>query len=101
MNRHVLSILVDDNAGVLSRIAGLFTRRGYNIQSLSVGGTQDENISRITIVVVCDDIIPDAFVKADLINAARLNAHLHEFQAVVIDRYVVRDFNAGLFLYHS
>lgn len=63
MNRHVLSILVDNNAGVLSRISGLFTRRGYNISSLSVGVTQDENISRITIVVFCDDMVIDQIIK--------------------------------------
>ena len=63
MNRHVLSILCDNNAGVLSRIAGLFTRRGYNISSLSVGVTQDENISRITIVVFCDDMDIEQIIK--------------------------------------
>ena len=63
MNRHVLSILVDNNAGVLSRIAGLFTRRGYNISSLSVGETQDEKISRITIVVFCDDLVIEQIIK--------------------------------------
>ena len=63
MNRHVLSILVDNNAGVLSRIAGLFTRRGYNISSLSVGETQDEKISRITIVVFCDDMVIEQIIK--------------------------------------
>lgn len=63
MNRHVLSILVDNNAGVLSRIAGLFTRRGYNISSLSVGETQDEKVSRITIVVFCDDLVIEQIIK--------------------------------------
>lgn len=49
--RRVLSILVKNNPGVLNRIAGLFSRRGYNIDSLSVGKTEDENLSRMTVVV--------------------------------------------------
>ncbi len=57
MNRHVISILVENHAGVLSRVAGLFSRRGYNIESLSVGVTEDSDFSRITIVVWGDDRI--------------------------------------------
>ncbi len=51
MNKYVLSILVENQSGVLSRISGLFSRRGYNIDSLSVGETEDERFSRMTIVV--------------------------------------------------
>ncbi len=47
---HTISILVENHAGVLARIAGLFARRGYNIHSLAVGVTDDEKVSRITIV---------------------------------------------------
>lgn len=50
MSNIVLSLLVDNQAGVLSRIAGLFSRRGYNIDSLTVGETADPNLSRMTIV---------------------------------------------------
>ncbi|MEJ8555177.1 acetolactate synthase small subunit [Tepidibacter sp. Z1-5] len=53
--RHVLSVLVQNQSGVLSKIAGLFTRRGYNIDSLSVGETDNPKISRMTIVVNCDN----------------------------------------------
>lgn len=63
MGRHVLSILVKNHAGVLSRITGLFTRRGYNIDSLSVGVTEDPTISRITIVVTGDEYIVDQITK--------------------------------------
>ena len=63
MKRHVLSILVDNHAGVLSRITGLFSRRGYNIDSLSVGETETEDISRITVVVICDDDAIDQIIK--------------------------------------
>lgn len=48
--KHTISVLVENHAGVLARVAGLFARRGFNIDSLAVGVTDDENISRITIV---------------------------------------------------
>src|SRR5919206_604992 len=49
--RHVLSILVENKPGVLTRIAGLFARRGFNIDTLTVGPTDDEHLSRITLIV--------------------------------------------------
>jgi acetolactate synthase-1/3 small subunit len=49
-NKVVFSLLVDNEAGVLSRIAGLFSRRGYNIESLTVGETEEKSISRMTVV---------------------------------------------------
>ena len=52
---HVLSVLVENHAGVLSRIAGLFSRRMYNIDSLSVGVTENPDVSRMTIVTHADD----------------------------------------------
>ncbi len=59
MDKHVISILVENNAGVLSRVVGLFSRRGYNIDSLSVGETENPQFSRITIVTRGDDKIVD------------------------------------------
>ena len=53
--KHVLSVLVENQFGVLSKVVGLFSRRGYNIDSLSVGETDNSSISRITIVVNCDE----------------------------------------------
>ena len=53
--KHTLSVLVEDEAGVLSRIAGLFARRGFNIESLAVGPTEQSGISRITMVVPGDN----------------------------------------------
>ena len=53
----VFQILVDNNSGVLSRIAGLFSRRGYNIESITAGVTADPNITRITIMTSGDDDI--------------------------------------------
>ncbi|MEE1351478.1 MAG: acetolactate synthase small subunit [Clostridia bacterium] len=54
MEKYTLSVLVENSAGVLSRVVGLFTRRGFNIHSLSVGPTADDKISRITIEVKGD-----------------------------------------------
>ena len=51
MSRHTLSVLVEDKPGVLARIAGLFSRRGFNIESLAVGPTEHPDISRMTIAV--------------------------------------------------
>ena len=53
----MISILVENHSGVLSRVSGLFSRRGYNIDSLSVGVTEDPKISRITVVAFGDDNI--------------------------------------------
>ncbi|NJL89717.1 MAG: acetolactate synthase small subunit [Coleofasciculaceae cyanobacterium SM2_1_6] len=53
--KHTLSVLVEDEAGVLSRIAGLFARRGFNIESLAVGPAEQVGISRITMVVPGDE----------------------------------------------
>lgn len=55
MKKHVLSILVENHSGVLSRVSGLFSRRGYNIDSLSVGETENPKISRMTIVADADE----------------------------------------------
>ena len=63
MERHVLSVLVSNSSGVLSRVSGLFSRRGFNIESLTVGKTQDENISRMTITLTGNDEILDQFIK--------------------------------------
>jgi len=54
VNKYVLSLLVEDQAGVLNKIAGLFTRRGYNIDSLTVGITDDPDLSRMTITFTGD-----------------------------------------------
>jgi len=56
IRRRVISILVANNAGVLNKVAGLFARRAYNIDSLSVGETENPDTSRMTIVVTTDDL---------------------------------------------
>ena len=54
MNKHTLSVLVENKPGVLARVSGLFSRRGFNIDSLAVGETENPDVSRITIVVNAD-----------------------------------------------
>ena len=61
--KHTISILVENHAGVLARIAGLFARRAYNIDSLAVGVTEDENVSRITIVADGDEYTLEQILK--------------------------------------
>ena len=55
ITRHTLSVLVDNEAGVLSQVSRLFTRKGYNIESLAVGTTDEPDVSRISIEVMADD----------------------------------------------
>ena len=55
VTRHTLSVLVDNAAGVLSQVSRLFSRKGYNIESLAVGTTDEPDVSRITIEVMADD----------------------------------------------
>ena len=61
--RHILSILVENEAGALSRIAGLFSARGYNIESLTVAPTEDVTMSRMTIVTVGSDDVIEQITK--------------------------------------
>ncbi len=62
MAKYTLSVLVDNHAGVLSRVSGLFSRRGFNIDSLAVGVTEDPAVSRVTIIVNGDDHIVEQVV---------------------------------------
>ena len=61
--RHVLSVLVENNSGVLSRVAGLISRRGFNIESLSGGPTEDPTMSRITITMDADEVSYEQITK--------------------------------------
>ena len=76
--QYTLSILVENQAGVLSKISGLFSRRGFNIDSLAVGVTQDPSVSRITIVANGDEYIVEQLEKQlnkliPVIKVKRLN----------------------------
>ena len=63
MKQHIVSVLVENRAGTLSRVSGLFSRRGYNIDSLTVGETEDPSISRMTIAVSGDDTVLEQIIK--------------------------------------
>lgn len=63
MSKHILSVLVENKPGVLSRVTGLISRRGFNIESLSVGPTEDEKMSRLTAVIDADEIAYEQITK--------------------------------------
>jgi acetolactate synthase-1/3 small subunit len=62
-HRHIISALVENQHGVLAKVAGLFAARGFNIDSLTVGPTEDSTVSRMTIVTVADDDVLEQIVK--------------------------------------
>ena len=66
MKPHTLSVLVENRAGVISRVTGLFSRRGYNIESLAVGTCEEPEMSRITIVCTGDDAGIEQVMKKQL-----------------------------------
>ena len=74
-DHHVLSVLVENKAGVLSRVAGLYARRGFNISSLAVAPTDDERFSRITIVVDVESTPLEQITKQlfKLINVVKIS----------------------------
>jgi len=71
---HTLSVLVEDKPGVLARVAALFSRRGFNIQSLAVGATEQKDMSRMTIVVSADEAPLEQITKQlnKLINVIKI-----------------------------
>ena len=86
--RHTISILVENKFGAFNRIAGLFSAKGYNIDSLSVGPTEDEDTSRMTIVTRGDDATVDQIVKQlnKLVNVL----NVHDFrEGEYVDRELV------------
>lgn len=77
-DRHTLSVLVENRPGVLARIAGMFARRGYNITSLAVGPTDDERVSRLTIVVGTEAVQLEQIIK-------QLNKLVHVLKIIELD----------------
>ena len=74
VDTHTLSVLVEDKPGVLARVASLFSRRGFNIQSLAVGATEQKDMSRMTIVVSVEDSPLEQITKQlnKLINVIKI-----------------------------
>ncbi len=88
--KHILSLIVENQPGVLSRIAGLFSGRGFNIESLSVAETTDPAVSRLTLVTVGDMAITEQIKKQlnKLINVIKVfdfteTAHVHREMALI------------------
>ncbi len=73
--RHVISVLMENEAGALSRVAGLFSARGYNIESLTVAPTDDETLSRMTIVTTGTERVIEQIIKQlnKLVSVAKLS----------------------------
>ncbi len=89
--KHTLSILVENKPGVLTRVAGLFARRGFNIESLAVGMSEDPQLSRITIVIDGDEHPVDQVTKQlhKLINVLKIR-DLDPGNAVAAELLLVR-----------
>ena len=79
MSKHTLSVLVENKPGVLARVAGLFSRRAFNIHSLAVGPTEHPEISRITVVVDVEELPLEQVTK-------QLNKLVHVLKIVELDR---------------
>ncbi len=80
--RHIISVLLENEAGALSRVAGLFSARGFNIESLTVAATNDSTLSRMTIVSIDDNNIIEQVVKQlnkliDVVKVTDLTATEH------------------------
>jgi acetolactate synthase-1/3 small subunit len=91
MSRHVLSLLVEDKPGLLTRVAGLFARRAFNIESLAVGVSEIEGLSRITVVVQVEGLALEQITKQlnKLINVIKI-VELEPEQAVQRDHFLIK-----------
>jgi len=76
--RHVLSVLVENRPGVLTRVASMFARRNYNIHSLAVGPTENEQVSRLTVVVGAEAVQLEQIIK-------QLNKLVHVLKIIELD----------------
>lgn len=86
---HTISVLVDNHFGVLARISGLFSARGYNIESLCVGTTEDPTISRMTVVVAGDENVLEQIINqlnklVEVIEVTDLTAASHVERELVL-----------------
>ncbi|NCF09835.1 MAG: acetolactate synthase small subunit [Gammaproteobacteria bacterium] len=96
--RHIISILLENEAGALSRVSGLFSARGYNIESLAVAPTEDPSLSRMTLVTRGDDAIIEQITKQlnKLVDVVKLQdltegAHIEREMMLVKSRAVAGD----------
>ena len=91
MSTHVLSLLVEDKPGLLTRVAGLFARRGFNIESLAVGHSEIDGLSRITVVVDVEDLPLEQVTKQlnKLINVIKI-VELDPTQSVLREHLLIK-----------
>ena len=87
--RHIISVLVENHIGVLARVSGMFSSRGFNIQNLAVGETTDPTISRMTLVVTGDDQVVEQIIKQlrkliDVIRVQDLTNESHVERELVL-----------------
>jgi len=93
--RHIISVLVENHFGVLARVSGLFSARGYNIDSLCVGETEDASVSRMTVVVRGDDAVLAQIMKqldklVETIEVVDLTAENHVERELVMVKIQAR-----------
>jgi len=94
--RHIISILMQNEAGALARVAAMFSSRGYNIESLSVAPTEDSDISRLTLVTRGSDDVIDQINKqllklVDVVNTADMTMDDHIERELLLLKVKVRD----------
>ncbi len=100
--RHIISVMLENEAGALSRVSGLFSARGFNIESLTVAPTNDPTLSRMTIVSIGDDGIIEQIVKqlnklVDVAKVTDLTATEHiERELLLVKVYVNKDTQADI-----
>lgn len=91
MSTHIISVLVEDHPGVLTRMSGMFTRRGINITSLTVSPCEKENFSRMTIAIEGEDFDLERVEKQlnRLVEVVKVT-HLHKSQSILRDLCLIR-----------
>ena len=92
--RHIISILIENEAGALSRVAGLFSARGYNIESLTVAATEDPSLSRMTIVTIGTERIVEQITKQlnkliDVVTLLELTSETHVEREMMLIKVAV------------
>jgi len=94
--RHIISILLENEAGALSRVAGLFSARAYNIESLTVAPTDDPSLSRMTLVTIGTDEIVEQVCKQlnkliDVVKLVNLTDDVHVERELILIKLVAED----------
>ena len=94
--KHIISLLLENEAGALSRVAGLFSARAFNIESLSVATTEDSTISRLTLVTTGSDAIVEQITKqlnklVDVIKVVDLNEYEHIEKELLLTKLIAKE----------